>query len=328
MDRLRTWSAASGLAAIAFALGGAAASAATLQVGAGKTYTTIAAAAAAANPGDTIEIFAGTYTAGAVFDDDDLTIRIAAGQAKWSVRISGAINGKGIFIIKGDNVTVDGLRFDNAVVPDGNGAGIRQEGANLTVRNSYFYGNEMGILATPLAGSEGPLTVIGSTFTNTRSRKSGSIGHGVYAIGRVTQLNVSGSTFLRGTKGHYIKSRALTSVITGNTIDDTNGSASYLIDISEGGAATIANNVMVKGAKAQNCCNAIAYGPEMHKGGDFANPPGPVLVENNRFTNKRASTVNFVNNMSSPVNPVTLRGNVFIAEAGTIVPLKGAGTVE
>lgn len=317
-----------GLGALAAVLWASAAVAATLQVGTGKAFTTIQEAANAADPGDTIEIFAGTYDKGATFTDDNLVIRIAPGQATWSARIKGAVSGKGIFVIKGDNVTVEGLRFNSAIVPDGNGAGIRQEGANLTVRNCYFHSNEMGILATPVAGSEGALTVTGSTFTRTRSRKSGSLGHGIYAVGGVTQLTVSGSTLNRGTKGHYIKSRAAQNVLTSNTIDDSNGSASYLIDISEGGAATITDNQLTKGAEAENCCTAIAYGPEMYKGVSYQNPPGLVLVTNNRFTNKRASSVNFVNNMSSPVNPVALQGNIMTAVAGTIVPLKGAGTVE
>jgi hypothetical protein len=317
-----------GALALLLSLCASTAAAATLQVGVGKPFTTIQAAANAANPGDIIEIFAGTYSKGAKFLDDNLLIRLAPGQKKWAARIKGPVDGKGIFIIKGNNATVEGLRFDSAIVPDGNGAGIRQEGGNLTVRNCYFAANEMGILATPVPGAEGPLTVTGSTFTNTRSRKAGSIGHGLYAVGGVTRLSVSGSTFTKGTAGHYIKSRAADNRITGNTINDSLGEASYLIDVSEGGTATIADNIMTKGAEAQNCCTAIAYGAEMYKGASYQNPAGPVLIQNNRFTNKRASTVNFVNNLSTPVNPVVLRGNVLVAEAGTILPLKGAGTVE
>lgn len=317
-----------GAAALLIGLWAPAAVAATLEVGEGKAFATIQAAANAANPGDTIDIFPGTYTSGATFTDGNLLIRIAPGEKRWSAKIKGPVSGKAIFVIKGRNVTVDGLRFDSAIVPDGNGAGIRQEGANLTVRNCYFYANEMGILATPVAGSEGPLTVTGSTFTYTRSRKAGSLGHGLYAVGGVTRLTVSRSTFNRGTAGHYIKSRAAENIITKNTINDSRGQASYLIDLSEGGSATITDNIMTKGAEAQNCCVAIAYGAEMYKGPSYQNPPGPVLIQNNRFTNQRASTVYFVNNTSSPANPVTLRGNVFIAEAGTIVPLKGPGTVE
>jgi len=318
------------LAALALSLAAAPASAAILEVGAGKTYGTIAAAASAARDGDTIHIFAGTYTRGAVFQADNLTIMAAPGTPKGKVIVkTGIVNGKGLFDIKGDNNVVDNIRFNYAKATDGNGAGIRAEGKGLIVRNSVFYKNEMGILITPFAEEQrgGTYTVTGSTFDYTKSNVSGRIGHGIYATERTGELIVEGSTFKRGAVGHYVKSRAPLTTVRNNTIDDTSGSASYLIELPEGGAATIANNTLVKGANAANCCTAISYGAEMYKGGAYVNAPGPVVISGNSFTNKRNSTVRFVDNRSAPANPVTLVGNSLVAAAGSIVALQGPGTV-
>jgi hypothetical protein len=301
-------------ATLAFTAAGA--HAATLYVGSGKTYATLAAAAAKANAGDTIVVFPGVYTTGATWYDSNLTIRAATSAAPGSVVVrGGTVGGKALFVTKGHDITVKGIRFESARVADGNGAGIRAEGRNLTVIDSQFVGNEMGILAGSLSGST--LTVRGSMFDQTRSRRSGSIGHSIYA-NSIDALVVENSTFTRGYVGHYIKSRAKAATITGNTIDDSNGTASYLIELAEGGAATIANNVLTKGANASNCCTAIAYGFAMYKGGSYVNPPGPVVVTGNRFTNRRASSVTFFANRSTPPNPATLSDNTMVALAGSI----------
>jgi hypothetical protein len=304
--------------AASLAAGSSGACAATLSVGAGKTYATLAAAAAKANPGDTIVVSPGVYTSGAIWSDSGLTIRAATGAAPGSVIVrGGTVGGKALFVTKGDNITVQGIRFEGARVADGNGAGIRSEGRNLTVINAEFVGNEMGILATGTTNGN-TLTVRGSRFDNTKSKRTGSIGHALYVGNTIDGLVVESSTFTRSFVGHYIKSRARTATITDNRIDDTNGTASYLIDLSEGGGATIASNVLVKGAKASNCCTAIAYGFEMKKGATFQNPAAPVRVTGNSFTNLRASNVTFFANRSTPANPVSLSGNTMTARAGSI----------
>jgi hypothetical protein len=315
------------VALAALAAGAGSAHAATLSVGSGKPYTTLAKAAAAAKSGDTIVIYPGTY-AGAAWTANNLTIMRAPGTAAKSVVIAGkSVSDKGLFVVRGSGITIDGLHFKGARSTSGNGAGIRQDGPNLTVRNSAFTDNEMGILSTPWVPAKGgSLSVVGSSFDYTRARKSGRIGHAIYGNDLDT-LSVTGSTFTRTFTGHYIKSRAKASTITGNTIDDSAGTGSYLIDIAEGGRATVTGNTLIKGANASNCCIAVAYGFEMYKGGSFVNPAGPMLIADNRFTSKRSSTVNFVANKSKPANPVTLRGNSLTAAAGRIVPLFGPGSI-
>ena len=92
-----------------------------------------------------------------------------------------ACAGKAIWVIAGDDVTVENITFSGARVPDQNGAGIRAEGKNLTVRSSRFYDNENGILAArsgstiliqgslPSAMANAPPTAP-MAFTSIRSR--------------------------------------------------------------------------------------------------------------------------------------------------------------
>src|SRR5207253_2270810 len=95
--------------------------------------------------------------------------------------------GKAIFVIKGDDVTVRGITFRGARVPDHNGAGIRAEGRNLTLENSRFIDNEEGLLA-------GVFTVSTITIRNTYFKGNGlctssSCAHAVY-VGKIARLNV------------------------------------------------------------------------------------------------------------------------------------------
>jgi len=310
--------------AAALATGSAGASAATLAVGGNGAYATLAEAARDAEAGDTIILAPGVYE-GARFHADHLTIRAAADTVPGSVVVSGGtVAGKGLFVIAGNDVTIAGITFEGARAPDGNGAGIRAEGRNLTVTDARFAGNEMGILTNGVDGSV--LTVRRSRFTETASRAANHVGHAVYANG-IARLVVTGSTFERGSRGHYIKSRALDTRITGNRIDDSNGSASYLIDLPEGGGATISDNMLVKGPDPDNCCTAIAYGFEMRKGGSYVNPPGPVRVSGNRFVNRAPGTVTFFANRSMPANAATLTGNEMVAAQGRIVAASGNATV-
>src|SRR6476620_7987212 len=55
-------------------------------------------------------------------------------------------DGKGILVTQSD-VTIQNLSFSGVAVGDGNGAGIRYEGGNLVVIDSYFHDNQMNLLA-------------------------------------------------------------------------------------------------------------------------------------------------------------------------------------
>ena len=157
---MRPWlGALTGLAGLAGTLPCTTASAAVLQVGPGRADDLPSAAAAAAEDGDTVEIAPGSYFDCAIWRASGLTI-IGAGPG---VEITDkACGGKAAFVIQGDGVTVRNLGFARIRVADGNGAGIRAEGRDLSVIASRFDNNQVGILAS---GTAGTLRISGSTFT-------------------------------------------------------------------------------------------------------------------------------------------------------------------
>lgn len=230
----------------------------TLNVGTGQQYTTIAAAVAASSSGDTVAVQAGTYTNDFVTISHNLTLDAAGGTVKM-VATQQPPNGKAIIDEGGSGVavTINGFDISGATVPDGNGAAIRYEGGSLTLNNDTIHGNQDGLLSA--ADPNGTITINGSNFYGNGTGTGGT--HNIY-VGAVGSLTVQNSTITGANVGHDIKSRAANTTITGNTITDANGgTASYEIDLPNGGNATITGNVIAKGANASNPI-AIAFGEE------------------------------------------------------------------
>lgn len=305
----------------ALAAGGSIAQAATLEVGVGKRYSSISAAAAAANPYDTIIVYPGTYR-GAVLYDSNLTVRTPVGSPRGSAIVTGtAVLDKGLFVTKGSNIVIDGFRFTGAKSTSRNGAGIRVESKNLTVRNSEFISNQNGMLITPGSTLRGTVTITNSLF---RSNGYGDgQTHGVYA-NTLDRLTIENSRFENTKVGHHIKSRAYSTTVRGSTILDgtITNAASYQIEVPEGGTVTIENNTLVKGKYSSNGCCSIALGFEQYKGGSYINPAGPMVIRNNKFTNQRTTKTLFVSNRTK--SPATLSGNTL---TGLVTPLSGNGSV-
>ena len=112
-----------------------AASGRRLRVGSTQQYKTPSAAAAAAQDGDTIEIEADEYAGDvAVWSANRLTIRGVNGMAHVAAHGKSAQQ-KAIWVIRGNDTTVEHIEFSGCRVPDRNGAGIRQEGRGLVVRH-------------------------------------------------------------------------------------------------------------------------------------------------------------------------------------------------
>ncbi len=227
-----------------------------LRVGAGQPYTVPSAAAAAAVNGDVIRIAAGTYQGDvATWNASNITICGDGGRARLFAAGRNA-GGKGLWVIRGGNVTLDNIEFHDAKVPDRNGAGIRTEGTNLTIRNSGFYNNENGILGG-FAGST--ITIENSEFA--RNGYGDGYSHNLY-IGAVDHLIVRNSFFHEAKIGHQLKSRARQSTIENSYfMDGPNGTASYLTEFPNGGVVVMRGNLLHKGPMADNPI-AVAYGQE------------------------------------------------------------------
>ncbi len=279
------------------------AGAATLTVGPGKTHPKPCAAFAAAADGDTIEIdVAGSY-AGDVcgFKKNNLSIRgVGGGRAKIDAAGKSAA-GKGIWVIGGNNTIVENMEFSGAAVPDHNGAGIRQEGANLTVRNCYFHDNENGIL-----GGVGDVVVESSEFGhNGNCLDPAGCAHNMYISATTTKLTVRYNYLHHVSSGHLIKSRALENHILYNRImDEADGTSSYAIDLPNGGTSFIIGNLIQQGAKTENP-GIVAYAAEGAR-----NPGKDLHVINNTIVNDKGSGT-FVQ-MAGGVDPVDIRNNIFV----------------
>ncbi len=214
----------------------------------------------------------------AVWRQNDVAI-CGLGDGVKLIASGQSAQGKGIWVINGNNVVVDNFSFYDAKVKHKNGAGIRAQGKHLTVQNSRFVNNENGILVANIKG--GKILVENSVFTSNGSGDGKS--HGVY-VGKVDELKIRFSV-LQGTRaGHNLKSRARTSFVEYNHIyDGKGGRASYQLDFSDGGHVFVVGNVIQQGEMAENW-TMIAYGLEGSLGKDKA-----LYLVNNTIVNDRKS---------------------------------------
>lgn len=234
---------------------GPAAGGRVLTVGTGKEYATLAAAVAASQNGDTIEVQAGTYVNDFAHITTNISIEGVGGMAVFEATES-IPNGKGILVTDG-NVTISNLEFTGAKVTDDNGAGIRQQTGDLILDNDYFYNNQEGLLA----GADPNSNIL---ITNTEFDHNGDgsgFTHNLYIGGKINSLTIDDSYFHDAVVGHEIKSRAANTYIYNSRIDDLSGSASYSVDLPNGGNAILADDVIQQGANSQNP-HMVTYGEE------------------------------------------------------------------
>jgi hypothetical protein len=268
----------------------AAADGKTLAVGADLDLKTPSAAARIAADGDTIEIAAGEYYDCAVWTAANLTIVGQDGATITDV----ACQGKALFVVAGHDVTIRNLTFARARVPDGNGAGIRAEGRNLTIEHSRFVNNEDGILAADMP--DGTITIRGSEFI--RNGKCDAVcAHGVYA-NRLALLRIEQSSFSGTKAGDAIRSRALRTELIGNTIEDgKDGTAAYLVEIPNGGSLVMEDNSLEKASPTARAA-AVMLGSETR-----TQPSAELRFSRNRLVDDSGKLAVFVLNWSdgSPV---------------------------
>ncbi|HST77601.1 MAG TPA: right-handed parallel beta-helix repeat-containing protein, partial [Verrucomicrobiae bacterium] len=202
---------------------------ATLQVGPGKQYAKPCDAIAAASAGDTIEIDSSVVYSGDVcgWTTDNLTIR-GVGGGRAHIDAAGLNSqGKGTWVISGKNTVIENIEFSGAAVPDQNGAGIRAQGDNLTIRNCYFHDNQEGILTDASATST--ILIEFSEFGHNGFGDGQS--HNLY-IGNIAKLIFRYNYSHHANVGHLLKSRAAQNVITYNRLsDEATGNSSYQIDL-------------------------------------------------------------------------------------------------
>jgi nitrous oxidase accessory protein NosD len=288
------------------------AAARTLEVGPQRMLKQPSQAALVAINGDRVVIDPGVYADCAVGRASGLSLEAGGPGVVLAGR---SCDGKGIFITLGRGITIRGLTFAQARVADHNGAGIRAQGANLTVESSRFLDNENGILAG--GPPDSIVRVLDSEFRGNGSCE-GACAHGVYAGAPIALLAVERCRFAETRVGHHIKSRARTTIVAGNRIEDGEiGTASYLINVPNGGNVLIQDNDLHKGRHSDNPGIAISIGEE-----GASNPADVLLVKDNRFASDLSKPTVFVRN--STATPAVLAGNRL---TGKVVALEGPGAV-
>ncbi len=292
------------------------ASAAVLSVGPGKTYATPCKAFAAAVAGDTIEITGNTTYRGDVcaFKKHNLTIRGVNGRPKIDAGGKNAA-GKGIWVVQGNDVVIENVEMFGAKVADKNGAALRLEGTNFTLRSSFLHDNENGILSGANANSK---IVIEYTEFGHNGNGTGQT-HNLY-IGKVARLDFRYNFSHDADVGHNLKSRAQVNFIAYNRFSSTpagqtgttaSGKPSYEIDLPNGGTSYIIGNVIHQPASHNNP-NMVAYGEE-----NPTNTGHDLYVINNTFINDDSSRGTFVMIDKRVTKPALLQNNIF-SGTGTV----------
>ena len=297
------------LPTLLIALAAGSASAATLTVGPGKTYAAPCAAFNAAKDGDTVEISGNNIYKGDVcgIARSNLTIRGVNGRPKIDANGANAM-GKGIWVVSGNNVTVENVEMVGARVPDQNGAALRLEGTGFTLRQSFLHDNENGILSGANTASD--IVIEYSEFGH--NGRGDGYTHNLY-IGNVRSLSFRYNYSHDANAGHNLKSRAQVNTIYNNRFSSTApgqsgstaaGSPSYEVDLPNAGTSYIIGNVIEQPASNSNP-NMLAYGEE-----GASNPGKDLYVVNNTFLNDAGSGT-FVMIGSAVTTPALLQNNIF-----------------
>ena len=229
-----------------------------------------------AQDGDTVELLPGEYKGGLVLENRRLTLRGVPGKAPVIKGDGKPGASKGLWVIRGGQVTLRNLEFRGARSEEGSGAGVRQEGGDLFLDRCLFYDNEHGLMA--INNDKATLRIEASVF-GLAPKVVGGLHH-LLNVGRIARLSITGSRFQQGFEGHLIKTRARENLIAYNFIHDgQRGGASYEIDIANGGLATVLGNVIGQGADSQNRV-MVSYGSE-----DRPWDQNRLVVAHNTFVN-------------------------------------------
>ncbi len=271
--------AAVGMPSVAFGLIAPIASGNIIKVGPDRALKRIADAARVARDGDTIEVDAGDYTGDvAIWDKNDLTIRAVGGQAKLVARGASA-EGKAIWVVRGNRISIDNFVFTGARVGDHNGAGVRLEKGQLRVAHCVFSDNENGLISGNDADAE--LEIEASEFGNNGAGDGQS--HNLY-VGGIRRLSVTASYFHHGRSGHLLKSRARETYLLYNRItDEAAGHASYELELPAGGINYVIGNIIEQGPETENSV-IISVGAE-----SYAWPKNEIYLIHNTIVDDRPS---------------------------------------
>ena len=193
-------------------------------------------------------------------------------------------------------------------MPDQNGAGIRQEGANLLIEHCYFHDNQEGILAADNPASS--IVIDSSVFA--RNGAGDGFSHNIY-INHVRSFTLRFSYSTDARVGHLVKSRALRNYMLYDRLTGERGTESYELDLPAGGLSFVIGTVIEQGTSTQNP-NMLAYGEE----GDL-NPDSRLYAVNDTFVNDlhRGDAIFLGSHVSRPVlagNGISTGSSAFVSQ--------------
>ncbi|MCS6991309.1 MAG: right-handed parallel beta-helix repeat-containing protein [Chitinophagales bacterium] len=275
-------------------------------VGPNKMYSMPSQVAALVQDGDTISIDAGVYWGDvAYWGKNNLLLRGVGGMAHLQ---SGGLSygNKAIWVIGGNNVTVEYIEFSECTSTDKNGGGIRAEGKNLTVRYCSFHHNETGILAASVS----PSTIVIEYCEFGYNGHVNGYAHNCY-INQIDTLIFRYNYVHHAVVGHELKSRAHVNFILYNRFSNEDGNASREIDLPNAGMALLIGNIFQQGINATNS-GMLGYGLE----GMTAPVPHELYLINNTFINDKNSGT-FVH-IQSGSSLLKIYNNMFVG-GGTLI---------
>lgn len=245
---------------------------AILSVGTGRDYANLAAALAAAKPGDRIEVAAGTYRhTAARIRVSGLTLvargKVVLDGTGFEHSGAGSIP-RAILQIEADGTTIVGFDLKGAHNATHNGAGLRIHAARRTVvRDCRIYGNDMGIMSN---GAPGDATAgAGQLFERCHVHHNGDAGepgqnHNLYLGG--TDATLRFCEIDHALTGHNLKSRAHLLRVEHCWIHDAANREIDLVDARDterpGSDATIVGSVIAKDPACAGNRGTIHFGQE------------------------------------------------------------------
>jgi hypothetical protein len=202
-----------------------------------------------AAPGDTIDLQPGVYHGEvAVIEKNGLRIRGLSPRPMLQADGQDA-EGKAIFVVRADDVTLENLELRGCRVASGNGAGVRFERGRLMMRGCAFFDNEMGLLT---GNDPSAKLMLDDCEFGHAPHHEGALHHLLYA-GTIDELVVRRCRFSGGFRGHLLKSRARRSRILQNRlVDGEGGMASYELEFPNGGDVEVMGNVISQSALTDN----------------------------------------------------------------------------
>ena len=260
-----------------------------------KPMPSLKQALAQLKSGDTLKIGAGIYRQAMVIAADDVTI-IGYGHVIFE---QAAVNGKGLILAKGNNLSIHNIECRHISVESGNGACVRLQGVNLTLQHVFFHSSETGVLET--AKTPGLVTIIDSRFQ--RLGKSGQA-HGIY-LGSANLTMRNSMVLASKDQGHEIKSRGQLNVIEHSIVASFDADDSRLIDISNGGSLKVTDSVLQQGRNSANH-QAIGFALEGEK-----YQQQQVILSNNQIILERQGSNMLLKHRGNNV-AITISDNIIV----------------